>query len=78
LTKQNLRERRHFIYLSLMIFIKKDLSQFKNYLYKIYNDQKYTFKITFEFSVLLVLDHDEDNRGMSELLKNNKIKIIIN
>jgi hypothetical protein len=43
------------------------LTQFKNDLYKIYNEQKYTFKITFEFSFLLVLD--EDYRGLGELLK---------
>ena len=33
----------------------KNLTQFKNDLYNIYNQQKYTFKITFEFSFLLVL-----------------------
>ena len=31
----------------------KDLSQFKNYLLKIYNDQKFTFKLTFEFFILI-------------------------
>jgi hypothetical protein len=33
----------------------KILTQFKNDLYNIYNQQKYSFKITFEFSFLLVL-----------------------
>ena len=41
-----------------------DLSQFRNYLYQLYNDQKFTFKLTFEFSFLLVLS--EDSRTVSE------------
>ena len=41
----------------------KDLSQFKNYLLKIYNDQKFTFKITFEFSFLLVLSDQHRQIG---------------
>ena len=43
-----------------------DLTQFKNYLYQIYNDQKFTFKLTFEFSFLLVLTEDARIIGASE------------
>ena len=52
-----------------------DLTQFKNYLYQIYNDQKFTFKLTFEFSFLLVLTEDArmisavDRKGNPELKK---------
>jgi hypothetical protein len=37
---------------------KRDLSQFSSYLHQIFNDQKFTFKITFEFSFLLILSDD--------------------
>ena len=37
----------------------RNLDEFKKYLYEIYNDQKFTFKITFEFSYLLVLAEDK-------------------
>ena len=51
-----------------------DLSQFKNYLYQIYNDQKFTFKLTFEFSFLLVLTEDARIIGASERTQNPELK----
>ncbi len=50
-----------------------DLSQFRNCLYQIYNDKNFTFKLTFEFSFLLVLSEDAriigngDRKGHPEL-----------
>ena len=43
------------------------MTQFKNDLYKIYNEQKFTFKISFEFSFLLILA--KDNRKLGSELK---------
>ena len=51
-----------------------DLSQFKNYLYQIYNDQKFTFKLTFEFSFLLVLSEDARIIGASERKGNPELE----
>ena len=50
-----------------------DLSQFRNYLYQIYNDQKFTYKLTFEFSFILVLDEDYREIGEKEK-KNPKLR----
>lgn len=46
-----------------------DLSQFRNYLYQIYNDQKFTYKLTFEFSFLLVLNENYREIGEKEKKK---------
>jgi hypothetical protein len=51
-----------------------DLTQFKSYLYQIYNDQKFTFKLTFEFSFLLVLSEDARIVSESEKKKNPELK----
>ena len=48
------------------------MTQFKNDLYKIYNEQKFTFKLTFEFTFLLVLA--EDKREISSTLKEQYTK----
>ena len=55
--KRNIHERKHNFYHLAMIY-KRDLSQFSSYLHQIFNDQKFTFKITFEFSFLLILSDD--------------------
>ena len=55
----------------------RDLTQFKNDLYKIYNEQKFTFKISFEFSFLLILAKDNRKLG-SELKKQyNKYNYVV-
>ena len=46
-----------------------DLSQFRNYLYQIYNEQKFTYKLTFEFSFLLVLNENYREIGEKEKKK---------
>ena len=43
------RKKTQFLPFSYDIY-KRDLSQFSSYLHQIFNDQKFTFKITFEFS----------------------------
>ena len=51
------RKKTQFLPFSYDIY-KRDLSQFSSYLHQIFNDQKFTFKITFEFSFLLILSDD--------------------
>jgi hypothetical protein len=58
----------------------RDLSEFESMLYKIYNEQKYTFKITFELSFLLVLAKNQrelDKEQKDKVLKNIKTEINI-
>ncbi len=54
---QHTRKKTVFLPFNYEIY-QNDLSQFRNYLYQIYNEQKFTYKITFEFSFLSVLSED--------------------
>jgi len=70
---QHTRKKTVFLPFNYDIY-KNDLTQFKSYLYQIYNDQKFTFKLTFEFSFLLVLSEDARIVSESEKKKNPELK----
>ncbi len=54
---QHTRKKTVFLPFNYDIY-QNDLSQFRNYLYQIYNYKKFAYKLTFEFSFLLVLTED--------------------